>query len=87
MSKLVKIPIRKIFNMEKKILQIANSVFNHPVNIDSKINDFESWDSLGQLTLFMTLESELKIKFTRDEIIETSSISKILDLLENKYYE
>jgi len=56
------------------------------VDTDSKINDFESWDSLGQLTLFMALESELKIKFTHDEIIEMSSINKILDLLENKYF-
>jgi acyl carrier protein len=72
--------------MKKKILDIANRVFNHAVDTDSKINDFESWDSLGQLTLFMALESELKIKFTHDEIIEMSSINKILDLLENKYF-
>ena len=73
--------------MENKIIQIAKKMFNDEINIDSKIGDLQIWDSLGQLNLFMTIESNLNIKFSIDEIIQSDSIRKIVKLIENKTKE
>ena len=70
--------------MENKIIQIAKEMFNGEINIDSKIGDLQIWDSLGQLNLFMAIESNLNIKFSIDEIIQSDSIRKIVKLIENK---
>ncbi len=70
--------------IDNKVLNIAGKIFQHKVDKNSKINDFDRWDSLGQLTLFMELESQLEIKFTHNEIIETSVISDIIDLVKDK---
>lgn len=73
--------------MENKIIQIAKEMFNDEINIDSKIGDLQIWDSLGQLNLFMAIESNLNIKFSIDEIIQSDSIRKIVKLIENKTKE
>ena len=73
--------------MENKIIQIAKEMFNDEINIDSKIGDPQSWDSLGQLNLFMAIESNLNIKFSIDEIIQSDTIRKIVKLIENKTKE
>ena len=70
--------------MVDNVFNIANRVFKHEVNENSKINDFEQWESLGQLTLFMELEDELGIQFTHEEIIETSTMKGIISLIKNK---
>ncbi len=70
--------------MEEKILNIAKNVFSDDVTISSKAGDPINWDSLGQITLFMMLESELGIKFTPEEIIENNSIKSIVSLVEYK---
>jgi acyl carrier protein len=70
--------------MEDKIINIASELFGEEVTKDTKIGDIESWDSLGQINLFMAIESELDIKVSPDEIIENDSIAKIIDLLKNK---
>ena len=69
---------------EKKIVDMASRIFQIDVNHKSKINDFERWDSLGQLTLFMELENELKVKFTHEEIIGTNIMSDIVNLALDK---
>jgi acyl carrier protein len=66
------------------VLSIASSIFNYKVNENSKINDFEKWDSLGQLTLFLELESQLGIKFSHEEIINTNVMADIIALVESK---
>lgn len=73
--------------MENKIIQIAKEMFNDEINIDSKIGDLQIWDSLGQLNLFMAIESNLNIKFSIDEIIQSDTIRKIVKLIENKIKE
>lgn len=70
--------------MKKKILDIAKKLFGNKITIDSKLGEPENWDSLGQLTLFMALESELEIKFTPEEIIENNSIKNIINLVVHK---
>jgi acyl carrier protein len=70
--------------MKEKVINIAKEVFQNDVNENSKICDFDSWDSLGQLNLFMALESELDVKFSHEEIIDSDSVEKIVTLIESK---
>ncbi len=69
--------------MEEKILRIANELFCETITHDTKMGDVESWDSLGQINLFMAIESELGLNFKPEEVIEKDSIKKILDLVNN----
>lgn len=70
--------------MEDKIIKIAQDIFDCNITKKSKMGDPDVWDSLGQLTLFMAIESELGIKCTPDEVIENNSIKTIVTLLESK---
>lgn len=70
--------------MKEKVINIAKEVFQSEVNEHSKIGDFDSWDSLGQLNLFMALESELDVKFSHEEIIDSDSVEKIVTLIKSK---
>ncbi len=70
--------------MKEKILKIASEIFATDITKDAKLGCCESWDSLGQLNLFMALESELGIKFTSDEVLQTDSIEAIIQLVESK---
>lgn len=71
--------------MEKQVLKIAKELFNSDaITINSKIGDFEQWDSLGQINLFMAIEGELSISCTPDEVIENDSIRKIVQLMNGK---
>lgn len=70
--------------MEEKVIKIASEVFDCKITSSSKIGVPEVWDSLGQLNLFMAIESQLDIKCTPEEIIENNSIKDIVKLLESK---
>jgi len=71
--------------MEEKVLQIAQELFNNEnITNESKIGDFEQWDSLGQINFFMAIESELSVSCSPDEVIESDSIKKIVELLNSK---
>lgn len=70
--------------MEENIINIASEIFDCTITKDSKIGNPEAWDSLGQLTLFMAIESELGIKYTPDEVIENNSIESIVNLIKSK---
>ena len=62
-------------------MKIASDLFGDEVTSETKIGDITSWDSLGQINLFMSIESELGITFEPDIIIENDSIKKIIFLL------
>lgn len=67
--------------MENKIIEIASELFEAKINKDSKIGDVEKWDSLGHINLFMVIESEFELNFDPDDVIESDSIIKIIDLI------
>ena len=68
--------------MKKKVLNIASELFGEEVTMDTKIGDIKKWDSLGQINLFMALESELNLSFGHEDEIECNSIEKIASLIE-----
>lgn len=69
--------------MENKIINIASELFGTEVTNETKIGDIEAWDSLGQINLFMAIESELGLSFDPQVIIENDSIEQIIFLLNN----
>jgi acyl carrier protein len=68
--------------MKTKIIKIASELFESEITIDSKIGDIENWDSLGQINLFMAIESDLGFSFDPDDIISNDSIKKIIELID-----
>lgn len=69
--------------MEKIIISIASNLFGQEMSVESEIGDVEKWDSLGQINLFMAIESKLDLRFDIEDVIENNSIKKIILLLEN----
>ena len=70
--------------MEERILEIASKIFATDITKEAKLGCCKNWDSLGQLNLFMALESELGIKFSSDEVLQTDSIESIIQLVKSK---
>jgi acyl carrier protein len=69
------------------IKNLASDIFNIPIdqiNLNSKYNSLENWDSLNHLNLFLSLEEKTNVNFSAKEISELTSIGKIVDNLYNK---
>lgn len=72
--------------MTKKLFQIIANVMDVP---ESKINDqsspesISSWDSFNGYVLLDELESEFKVKFTLDEVLDVKTVSDIKRHLNN----
>jgi len=67
-----------------ELIQIVKEFLKVDIDENSKLGDFEKWDSLGHLNLFMKLENEYNTKFEIDEIMNAKSIKNIYKLLEGK---
>jgi acyl carrier protein len=54
------------------------------ISIDSRIEDYDEWDSLAHINIVTQIESDFNIKFTLDEIEEFYSVKNILNLIIKK---
>lgn len=54
------------------------------VNVDQKFSDLPYWDSLKQMQLITTIEEELKISLTYDQILKLESINSAVDAVMHK---
>jgi len=73
--------------IEAELIVLAAKLFNVPtssLNGDAKAGTIEAWDSMGHLELFMAIESQWKVKFSTDEIVNLSSLSKIAENISTK---
>lgn len=73
--------------LEEKVFDIFSKVMNFPkekLNLRTKIDEVENWDSVEHLNLILALEEEFNVKFTPEEIQEMLSIENILRNLKNK---
>jgi acyl carrier protein len=70
--------LKKIFI---KIFKIKKKNYNFE---KIKSNNLNKWDSIGHINLVLEIEKEFKIKLTFDEIINSSSFEKIIEILEKK---
>ena len=69
-----------------KIIDIASDLFKVPqnsINSDTSIGDVDNWDSLGHLNFMLSIENELKVKFTANEIISLKSVGEIVERLKD----
>ncbi len=73
--------------MKEKVFKVFSDVFEIPL---SEVNDtmsqenFEAWDSIMHLTLISDLEMSFDAVFEPEEIEEMTSVSAILNALNQK---
>ncbi len=71
--------------MKEKIIDVISSV----VKIDSSellkhMDEEKQWNSLTHIELIITLESEFNITFEDEELMELTTVSKILKIVGKK---
>jgi len=74
--------MRNNIRLKEKLFSIVASVFSvsSADTIENlRAGEIEKWDSLGHLKLFLTIENEMSIKFTTEEIISLLSVKEILE--------
>jgi acyl carrier protein len=54
------------------------------ISRDSRIDDYDEWDSLAHINIVTQIEGDFNIKFTLDEIEEFYSVKNILNLIIKK---
>jgi len=67
-----------------KILKIILKIDKNKKIEDINISNSDTWDSLKHITIIMTLEEEINIKFTNDEIVEATSYQNIFEIVSKK---
>ena len=67
--------LKKIFKIELKI----------NVKKNSKIYDYEKWDSIGNFNLLLSIEKKFKIKFSSQEFNKLNSLKEIKKVVANKF--
>lgn len=73
--------------MEAKIKEIIGSILDvkpEDLSNNSEPDSIENWDSVNHMHIITSLEDEFDILLTEEEIIEMLSISKIIEMIENK---
>ena len=73
-----------IFDRTVKVFQEALECDPSHITTETVPEDIPTWDSMGQMSLVSALESEFGQEFEIDDIMEMSSIAKILEILEEK---
>jgi len=74
-------------DIEQKLKRIFSETFNveeRKITPETQPSNLEEWDSLGQLRLFMNIESEFHISFHIDEIKEINSFKQLLNSIIEK---
>ena len=62
---------------KKELLKIFKKELNIKVNLNSKMYDFEKWDSMGNFNILLAVEKLFKIKFTSREFNQIKSFEFI----------
>ena len=73
--------------MDEKLLKILASVFElkeFQISLELKKDDIDSWDSLKQMDLVVSLEEGYGIELEMEEIVKMSSVQSIVDVLSIK---
>lgn len=68
--------------IESKLKETFADVFNtqfDKINLHTKQNELEGWDSLGQLRIIMAIEENFNISFSIDEISSLTTFERLLN--------
>ena len=66
--------LKKIIKKELKIT----------VKLNSKLLDYEEWDSIGNFNILLACEEKFNIKFTANEFSKLKSFKEILTVVKKK---
>ena len=73
--------------MQERLMGVMSQVFSLPresISLDSSMENIENWDSLTHLQLVTSIEDTFNIKIEISEIIDMTSFSSIMAIIENK---
>lgn len=71
----------------ERVVKVFEEVFDcdaADVSTETVPEDVPKWDSVGHMTLVSGLEGEFGCPFEIDDIMEMSSVAKIVEILEAK---
>ena len=69
---------------DKTLKQIIKKEIKINVKSNSKIYDYEKWDSLGNFNILLACEKVFKVKFSSSEFNQINSFKEILRLVKKK---
>jgi len=73
--------------IEKRIFEIISKTIDIEIDkltINSKRQDYGTWDSLATVIIFMRLEEEFGVSFNEEDLKNLDSIQKIYEKIINK---
>ena len=71
----------------QKLSIIFKNVFddeNLEINIYTKAEDIDGWDSLAHIRLILAIEKHYELRFTAAEISEIQNVGEMIDLILSK---
>jgi acyl carrier protein len=73
--------------MDDKLLKLLSDVFEIKaieITIDLVKDDIDSWDSLKQMDLVLSIENSYDITLEMEEIVKMSSVKSIVEIIDSK---
>ena len=73
--------------MNSKLVKLLSDVFDMKeieITIDLVKDDIDSWDSLKQMDLVLSIENNYDITLEMEEIVKMSSVKSIVEIIESK---
>ena len=73
--------------MLDKIKEAFFEVFGvdkNAITLETTMENLKEWDSMRHMELVMSLENKFNISFEINEVIELSTVQKIIEILKNK---
>ena len=73
--------------MDDKLVKLLSDVFEikeNEITIDLVKDDIDSWDSLKQMDLVLSIENNYDISLEMEEIVKMSSVKSIVEIIESK---
>ena len=70
--------------LEADIKKIFKTELGVKIRNESKIYDYEKWDSLGNFNVLIKFEKKFKIKFSSSEFSKINTFKEILKVVKKK---
>lgn len=73
--------------MDDKLVKLLSDVFEikeNEITIDLVKDDIDSWDSLKQMDLVLSIENNYDISLEMEEIVKMMSVKSIVETIETK---
>nr|WP_321513220.1 acyl carrier protein [uncultured Pseudodesulfovibrio sp.] len=71
-------------NTLTQVCAILAPLFDAPIGPEDSTETLPEWDSLRYLEVVGTLENELEVEFTSQELLRLSSVKRIVEIIDAK---